>query len=119
MANRTFMDDTYIKFLLIIFLLNIVIIILFRPIYFYSTKFEETITIKEKYQRVVGRTMKYLIVSENDTSYNISNVWWKGDFNKADDWVELKVGKTYKIHGFGKRLPFLSWFRNIYAFEEV
>jgi len=104
---------------IVIFVLLFVATFFFRPILFYTTQFTEVITIKDKYQLHKRNSTKYLVVNENDTIYNLVNVWWKGDFDKSDDWVQMKIGNTYKIQGYGFRFPLLSWYKNIHAYEEA
>jgi len=105
----------YIAIFILLFLATVFV----RPIIFYTTQFTEVITIKDKHQLHKRDSTKYLVVNENDTIYNLVNVWWKGDFDKSDDWVQMKIGKTYKIQGYGFRFPMLSWYKNIHSFEEV
>ena len=40
---------------------------------------------------------------------------WK--WNSADFQQEMEIGKTYTFKVYGYRIPFLTWFRNIYTFE--
>jgi hypothetical protein len=88
-------------------------------ILYFATHFTKVITIKDKHQYFASRRTKYMVVGKDDTIYNLANVWWKGDFNKSDDWVQLEKGKSYKVKGYGIRLPIITMYKNIYAFEKV
>lgn len=41
------------------------------------------------------------------------------NFNSADNYGRLEVGKTYEIVGSGYRIPFLSMFKAINSVKEV
>jgi hypothetical protein len=95
----------------------LIFIILFPIIFYYSTSFEKDITIKEKYISQAGKygnTPIYYVVANDDTTYQIVNMWWKFDFNTIDDYGKLNIGKTYRVKGYGKRIPFLNMVHNIY-----
>jgi len=84
-----------------------------------STQFEKTITISEKYIRARRRTSTYHAVDENGENYKLDNVWFKGDFNRADEYGILKVGESFKVKGYGKRVPLFNMYRIIYSVEKV
>ena len=113
MVKSTF--DNLIMKLAIGFL---IFLLVFPIIFYYSTSFEKDITIKEKYTTQVygkyGSTPIYFIVSSDDTTYQLVNMWWKLDFNTMDDYAKLNVGKTYHVKGYGKHIPFLGMVHNIY-----
>jgi len=105
--------------LIIPFIIVFLILILLGPIIFhYSTSFEKDITVKEKYTSQIygkyGSTPIYFIVASDDTTYQIVSMWWKLDFNIIDDYAKLNVGKTYRVKGYGKRIPFIGMVQNIY-----
>ena len=100
------------------FFVIIVLLALLTPVILYSTtKFEKEITISEKYIRYRRRGSNYNVVAEDGTIYRIGNVWFKGDFNRADDYAKLKEGQTYKVTGYGVRVPFLDMYKTIYKIE--
>ena len=49
----------------------------------------------------------------------VDNLWFKGDFNRSNDYVALTIGNTYKVKGYGYRIGLLNAYQKIYAFEEV
>lgn len=117
----SFLFESNSEFRLYLIIFGILFFIsLFLPVIIYSTtKYTKEITVKEKFQRFVKRSTKYLIVDENDTIYNMANIWWKFDYNKSDDWVRMKEGMKYKVKGYGFRFPALSWYPNIYEYEQL
>ena len=81
-----------------------------------------SISIKEKFiKRGTGRSGYdiYHLVDSNDNIYQIRDVWFKGEFDTADDYVKIKEGKTYKVVGYGSRVRMLSWYPILYKFTEV
>lgn len=84
-----------------------------------NTQFEKTITVSEKYIRARKRTSTYHAVDENGENYKLDNVWFKGDFNRADEYGILKVGDSFKVKGYGKRIPLFDMYRIIYSVEKV
>ena len=96
----------------------LIFILLCPIIFYYSTSFEKDIIVKEKYtSQVYGKYSTrpiYYVVSSDDTTYQLINMWWKFDFNVMDDYAKLNVGKTYHVKGYGKHIPFLGMVYNIY-----
>ena len=109
------------KLIYILFTIAFLLFILLGPIiFYYSTPFEKDIIVKEKYTRQLSsgrygasRTI-YFIVSSDDTTYQIVDMWWKLDFNTIDDYAKLNIGKKYRVKGYGKHIPFLGMVQNIY-----
>ena len=97
----------------------IIVIVVFNIILFYNTEFEKEITIKEKYIATsysrYSSTPNYFIVASDNKTYNIVNLWWKGEFDNSDDYAKLNVGETYHVKGYGMRVPLLSMYYNIYS----
>lgn len=54
-----------------------------------------------------------------DDTYGLADNWLAGNFNSADMYGKIKVGKTYKIETVGVRNGFLSSFKEITKLEEV
>ena len=106
----------YVTIILIVFGL------LFNIIYYQFTKFTKTITIKSKYNAMKsGRHggTKYMIEDTDLNLYTVVNVSWKLDFNKAEDWNRMEVGKTYKVNGYGTRMAVAGKYPNIYSYSQV
>ena len=109
--------------LITIMIILLVLSLLSPFLLFYLTKFTDIITIKKKYHLKNKNGLvyknKYFVVNESDTVFNMANVIWLNDFNRAEDWENLKQGHSYKIYGYGFRLPLFNWNKNIYAYEEL
>lgn len=97
-----------------LWLIIIGFLILSSFIYPLATTFEKTITIKKKYTRTRGRNGdSYFVVDNNNTIYQVNNLLYNLDFNRAEDWNLLEEGKTYKIKGYGFRMGFLDMYPTI------
>lgn len=92
----------------------IILFMIINILYVLSTSFEKDIIVKEKYDRTVGKSTGYVIVGNDNTIYNLVNLWWKGDFYQSDNYAKMDVGKTYHVKGYGNRIPILGMYNNIY-----
>ena len=79
----------------------------------YSNEEIIEITVKEKYIKNYGKGSKYIVVNENREAYQITDLLFKGKFNSTDIYNSLDIEKTYKVEISGKRIPFLSMYKNI------
>ena len=92
----------------------VIFAILLNFILYFATHFTKDITIKDKYIRYRRSASNYNVVDTNGNIYKVGNVWFKGDFNRAEDYQRLEKGKTYKVTGFGIRVPLLDMYPSIY-----
>ena len=99
-----------LTFILIIIMLLLGIASFIMP-YFNNEQIE--ITIKDKYIKNNKENSKYLVVDENNNTYEITDMLFKGKFNSTDIYNQLEIGKTYKIEISGYRIRFLSIYPNI------
>ena len=53
------------------------------------------------------------IYTEQCGTLAVTDVWWKGQFNSADIYSSIKVGKTYRFETVGFRIPLFSSFKKI------
>ena len=107
--------DFILKYIYLFILIIIVIIpAIINIVLYYITHFEKTITIKDKYTRYRRYGSNYNIVDENNTIYQVGNVWFKMNFDRAEDYNKLEKGKKYKVKGYGIRLPMLDTYKKIY-----
>ena len=109
-----FIDNLY----LIICIIILIIILVLPLILYFTSKFETEITISEKYIRYRRNSSNYNIVDIKGVIYKIGNLWFKGDFNRADDYAKIKEGKTYLVKGYGIRVPIIDWYKTIYEIKE-
>ena len=110
----TTVKETFIKLFTIIIIIPIVL----KYIYFTVTSFETTLTVKNKYKKYNSPDNDYddlLIVTDNkNNKYNVTNLFFKFDFNKEEDWNMLKPNMSYKVKGYGVEIKKFGLYRNIY-----
>ena len=104
------------KFNVILFIL-ILAAIIFNIVLYYTTHFEKTITIKDKYTRYRRQGSNYHIVDTDNNIYQVGNVWFKFNFNRAERYNKLEKGKKYKVEGYGIRVPAADMYKNIYQID--
>ena len=115
--NKKFLDFIHFHRFNILLLLILLSSVIFNILLYYTTHFEKTITIKDKYTRYRRHGSNYNVVDENNNIYQVGNVWFKFDFNRAEDYNKLEKGKKYKIEGYGIRLPMIDMYKNIYQVD--
>ena len=80
-----------------------------------------TVTDKERVQS--GKSSYYRVYTRLPDGavrvFQNTDSWLELKFNSADVQGELERGKTYRIHTYGWRVPFLSMFENITNVEKA
>jgi hypothetical protein len=106
---------SYIITILIIF----IILLFLNIIYTYSTYFEKIIKVKElnilrSYKRMIN------IVNDYDGNvYIVSNSLYYGFFKSTELYTMFDVNKSYKITGYGYRIPILGFYPSIISAKEL
>ncbi len=102
-------------------LLIIVALATWNITYYNTTKFTKTITVRKVYTRNRSKDTgdQYFVVDTDNKVYQVDNLWFKLDFNRADDWASLVEGHTYKVHGYGKRVGVADMYPTITSVEKV
>lgn len=77
------------------------------------TRFEKTITIKNKEPYGSGRLMRNTLIDSEGKVYVVQNNFMLLHFNSAQLWMGLEEGKTYKVKGNGVSIPALGVYPNI------
>jgi hypothetical protein len=110
----TSVKDTFIK----LFIIVVIIPITLKYIFVTLTKFETKITIQNKYKKYntpdTDLDDLLIVVDNKNNEYNVTNLFFKFDFNKKDDWKRLKINKTYIVRGYGLEIKSLGLYKNIY-----
>ena len=108
-ASKLWADDI-IRWTTIIIVVSLVLNV---GVYYY-TQFEKSVNIKDKYVRYRRGGSAYHVVADDGNIYQIGNVWFKGDFNRAEDYNRLEKGKTYNVKGYGYRWGMFDSYQKIY-----
>ena len=104
-----FVDLNYFKFYLYVAIIYSVTFYL----YFFFTKFNRTITVKEDFIIGSNKQILNLIHDTNDNLYLVDNKLMLLNFNAAEILAKIEKGKKYNITGYGFRVAFLDLYENI------
>ena len=97
-----------------IIIVILIIFVVLNVVLYFGTHFTKNITIKDKYIRYRRSASNYHVVDVEGNIYQIRNVWFKADFNRAEDYQTLEKGKTFNVSGYGIRIPLLGMYPSIY-----
>lgn len=97
----------------------IVFFILISFMYSYFSTFKKVITVKEKYSIMSGKYGQNVITDSDGNVYSISNSMYHNFFTATELFTKIAVGQTYRVNGFGYRIPFLSIYPNIIKASKV
>lgn len=79
-------------------------------------------TVTDKGIKRISESDVYLVYTKTDEGvevFQITDSIIAGRFNSADVYASIEVGKTYDFGVRGERNELLSWYPNIYEWEEV
>ena len=110
------------KIITMIFIIVAVLFILFGTSGCYNYMNEQTVecTIEEKWiKRTSAEESDLYLVNCDGKVYKITDLLFKGKFNSADIYANLKVGKKYRITTTGYRWAFFSEYQNINDYELI
>ncbi len=107
------------KLLVGVFAVIVLFATLSTVVKYYATHFERVIVVKDKYMRHRRSASNYHVVDTDDNIYRVVNVWFKGDFDRSDEFVRLRKGATYAVKGFGYRWGLTGSYKQLYEFEEI
>lgn len=86
-------------------------------------KREVVVTVVDKGIKNHKKNSQYLIycMDEKDETqvFQVSDSLFQMRFDSSDMYPNITVGKTYKFTICGKRVHILSWYPNIYQYEEI
>lgn len=105
-------DKIYIGVMTLL-IMSILIINITTTILPYTNEEITTITIKDKFIKNYNKTGTYLVVDNDNNTYCIEDLLFKGKFNSTDIYNQLELNKTYKIKTSGHRIQLLSMYKNI------
>lgn len=114
--KNVFKGDPYYYFIMLLMFLFIFSTVLGIVLYF-TTHFEKTIKVKEKYVQGGRRGGRYFVVDTDNNVYKLVDTWYIGEFDRGDDYAKLTTGSSHKIRGYGVRFPFLRQFPRIYSVQ--
>lgn len=86
-------------------------------IFYFATRFEKTITVKDKQNIGQGGRFRNVIIDSEGNVYRTSNTTLLLFFNSYEIFAGIETGKTYKIKGYGIR--FMNELPNIISVEKA
>ena len=107
--------DHFKKCLIAFTIAFVAIIVLAEWKIVYDNPHYETIVVKEK-TIGIGQSSSYLIYAEKEV-YEVQDLLWIGFFTSSDVYNQIEVGDTIKVKVYGKRVPFLSAYKNIVSVQ--
>jgi len=120
-------NNSWAEVFVLLFLAGILLVVALPLGWVYETQTTnvEVGTVTDQYikRNGWGKSSKdtfFVVIQKNDGEKEIfenSDSLFQWKWNSADFQQELEIGKTYTFKVYGFRVPFLSWFRNIYSFE--
>jgi hypothetical protein len=115
---RNYNYNSFNNYILYFIIILILVSILSPLIFYFTSKFEKTIKIKDKFIAYVGRGRNYYTIIDTDNNiYRLINVWFLGDFNRIDEYARINIGDTYTVKGYGYNNPSLGMYKNIYTIK--
>lgn len=89
-----------------------------------SNKQTYTVTVQSKEVKNDEDNSKYLVFTIDTKTgesrvFEITDSLWKGRFNSSDVYNMILPDHTYTFTTGGYRVPFLSWYQNIYEVTEI
>lgn len=89
----------------------------------YVSRFEKVITVETKSNFASAgskkNSMRNIVMDNKGKVYSFSDslIFWS--FKTTNNYIKIQEGESYKVKGFGIRLPFFSMYPSIYAVDKV
>ena len=95
------------------FIFLVVFFLVTSMVYSYFTSFEKVITVKEKDSMRTGKYGKNIISDTDGNVYTIENSMFYDFFTAMELFTKIELNQSYKVKGFGYRIPILGIYPNI------
>jgi hypothetical protein len=95
------------------FIFLVVLFLVTSMVYSYFTVFEKIITVKEKDSMRTGKYGKNIISDTDGNVYTIENSIFYDFFTAMELFTKIEQNQSYKVKGFGYRIPILGIYPNI------
>ena len=83
----------------------------------YSDPHWETITVKDK-NIGIQASNSYLVYTQKEV-YEIQDLLYIGFFTSSDVYNQIEVGDMIRVKVYGRRIPFLSAYKNIVEVQPI
>ena len=95
------------------FIFLVVFFLVTSMVYSYFTSFEKIITVKEKDSMRTGKYGKNIVSDTDGNVYTIENSMFYDFFTAMELFTKIELNQSYKVKGFGYRIPILGIYPNI------
>lgn len=95
------------------YLFTLILYLIIYYVYYISTKFQKTITIKDNRIMNINKQVYNFVIDTNDDVYVIDNRYALLHFDAVNVMTNIENNKTYLVSGYGVRIPFLELYPNI------
>jgi hypothetical protein len=112
--NRSIKKSNIIKYCVIVFIILVIFSLSISLILYKFTNFEKIIIVRDKYIRPTSGS-NYNIVDTDGNIYQIDNLWFRFDYNRAEDYAKIILNEKYIVNGYGFRSGFLNSYKKIYS----
>ena len=113
-----------------LFIAAAVLVIIALLVWIAARPINKVINIRKIEGTVTGTTVKrigkkdtYLVFITDESGENVSlevtDSLFRWRFNSSDVYAGIEDGKKYSFEVGGLRIPILSWYPNIYSYEEI
>lgn len=102
-------SNSLLNFFIIAFIIYGVIALILS----FSNHTVKTITVKSKFISPYGRYSNNMVGDTDGNTYKVSNYIFTGNFQSAEIYNSMDVGKSYTVSTYGIRVPFFGTFPNI------
>ena len=101
------------------FIFLVVFFLVTTMVYSYFTSFEKKITVKEKDSVKTGKYGKNIVSDTDGNVYTIENSMFYDFFTAIELFTKIELNQSYKVKGFGYRIPILGIYPNIISASKV
>ena len=101
------------------FIFLVVFFLVTSMVYSYFTSFEKIITVKEKDSMRTGKYGKNIVSDTDGNVYTIENSMFYDFFTAMELFTKIELNQSYKVKGFGYRIPILGIYPNIISASKV
>lgn len=88
------------------------------PAWFHAERNTVDVVVQEK-ERVHSEGGGYYLIFTDKGPYKCTDSLWEGIWDSSDTYNDIHIGEHYRFHVYGFRIPLLSEYETIYAFEKL
>ena len=96
------------------------VVLLHEPLIVFATARSKVVTVHNTVNKLIKGEDTYMVYTDSGVFVN-DDCYWRWKWNSSDFQNELNhlSGKRVRIYYYWYRAPYMSWYPNIYKFEQV